>query len=434
MILIYSSKITNRLKYAFRLIFTDILGVEVKFTIDPDEFKSFDGPKIVYDNHSQGNELFFQSKAILFDSDIKDYSINVFEWEDLKVIFPSGRLSALPFDPFAASFYFATRYEEYLPHIKDHFERFDAKESLAFQKGFLQKPMVNIYAEKVKQVVLQRFPGFAFPEKKYSFIPTIDVDNAFAYKEKGIVRTVGAYAKDIINLDFNNLLTRTNVLLGRQQDPYDTYEYQLALQKKYNLKPIYFFLLADYGVNDKNVPVQSRELQSLIKSLADYAEIGIHPGFNSYKNLKKLSQEHQRLEKILNREISKSRQHYLRLTIPETYRNLIELDIINDYTMGYASQIGFRAGICCAYHFYDLDMDVETPLVIHPFAVMDATLKFYMKVRPETAIDYIKPLVNEIKAVNGTFISLWHNESLSNEKEWKGWRMVYEELIEYANP
>jgi len=45
----------------------------------------------------------------------------------------------------------------------------------------------------------------------------------------------------------------------------------------------------------------------------------------------------------------------------------------------------------------------------------------------------IKFIIDKVKKVNGTFISLWHNESLSEKWRWKGWRIVYDRLLEYAS-
>jgi hypothetical protein len=77
-------------------------------------------------------------------------------------------------------------------------------------------------------------------------------------------------------------------------------------------------------------------------------------------------------------------------------------------------------------------MEEETKLRIHPFAVMDGTLRDYMMLSAEEAVVEIKKLIKEVKAVNGTFISLWHNESLSNQLRWTGWQKVYEELLTAA--
>ena len=65
---------------------------------------------------------------------------------------------------------------------------------------------------------------------------------------------------------------------------------------------------------------------------------------------------------------------------------------------------------------------------------MEGTLRDYMNIEANEAMDVIKPLIDEVKAVNGTFISLWHNESLSNAKRWVGWHKVYENMIREALP
>ena len=100
--------------------------------------------------------------------------------------------------------------------------------------------------------------------------------------------------------------------------------------------------------------------------------------------------------------------------------------------MGFAEYPGFRAGTCTPYFFYDLDEEVERKLLIVPFQLMDATLKYYMHSDIEQAKEEAKKIIDEVKAVKGTFISLWHNESLSDSDEWAGWRKVYEDLLSYA--
>jgi hypothetical protein len=432
MLLIYTSKITARSRYVFRLFFFELLGGEFRMTDNQEEFVAWTGPKFSYGVSSVADELHFASHPLLFESGIKEQPAEVFEWKGNKVFFPVGKKAILPFDPFAAAFYLVSRYEEYLPHIRDLYDRFDAKESLAWKNGFLTKPVVNHWALLVSEILKERFPEMAFKGQQYAYISTIDIDNAYAYREKGFMRTLGGYLKDLLKGDFGNIRDRTKVLFGFKRDPYDTYEFQFGIQKKYNLRTIYFFLVGDYGVNDKNLPIESRKFQSLIKTVGDYAQVGIHPSFGSNANPEKLKQEVNRLGRVLHREVTNSRQHFLKLSFPETYRNLIDLDITDDHTMGFANEIGFRAGICSTFNFYDLDLEMETRLRIHPFAVMDATLKYYMKVPPDEAIQAILPLIEEVRKVNGTFISLWHNESLCDEKQWAGWLSVYEEMTKLA--
>ncbi len=432
MLLIYTHKITHRNKYIFNLIFKDTLGIDFTLTSELEQFKAAEGAKISYTNNPIGDELFFTSRNLLFETGITEQNISVFEVNESKVFFATGKASALPFDVFAASFYLVSRYEEYLPHIRDEHDRFDAKDSLAFTNGFLHKPLVNIWAIWVRDLIRKKFTSIIFPEKKYQFVSTIDIDNAYAYREKGFTRSVGGYLKSISKFDFTEISERTRVLLGLDKDPYDTYEFQLDTIKKYKLKTIYFFLLGDYGVNDKNLPIESKRFQSLIKMLGDYAQIGIHPSYGSNKSSTQLQKEVERLSKVLHRDITQSRQHFLKLTLPETYRNLIDLDITDDYTMGYASQVGFRASICTGFNFYDLDRELETKLKVHPFAMMEGTLKYSMKVAPQDAMKKIEPLIDEVRKVDGVFMSLWHNDTLNDRNTWAGWKAVFEKMVQYA--
>ncbi|MGQ0828160.1 MAG: DUF7033 domain-containing protein [Bacteroidota bacterium] len=284
MLLIYTHKITHRNKYIFNLIFKDILGIDINLTDDADAFKKYNGAKLSYTNNPLGDELFFTSRNLLFETGVSEQNISVFEYNAYKVFYATGKASALPYDVFAASFYLVSRYEEYLPHIRDEYDRFDAKDSLAFMNGFLQKPVVNTWALWIKELLQKKYPQLAFPEKKYEFISTIDIDNAYAYREKGFTRSLGGYLKSLSTFAFGEIAERTRVLLGLQKDPYDTYDFQLEILKKYKFRSIYFFLLGDYGVNDKNLPIESKKFQTLIKMLGDYTEIGIHPSYGSNKS------------------------------------------------------------------------------------------------------------------------------------------------------
>ena len=430
--LIYAPQLTNRLRYTMDLVIRDLVGIDYELTNDADRFGFYTKPKFNYSTKPFGEELFFYATDLLFEKKIRRQDLSVFDWNDTKAFFSTHPKYVLPFDPFAASFYMVSRYEEYLPFKHDKHTRFDAPECLAFQKGFLTKPVVNIYAMKIREILKTQFPELTFRERKYKYISTVDIDNAWAYKEKGFPRTTGALLRSLAELDFRQTGERLAVLFGKKKDPYDTYEQFFSIQRKYHHEMIFFFLLGDYAKNDKNVPHSNRKLQSLIKKIADYYEVGIHPSYESIEKPSRLKTEKHRLENIVRKEVTQSRQHFLRLSFPSTYRQLIDADIASDHTMGFAGEIGFRAGICTPFLFYDLDRETETSLRIHPFAVMEATLKYYMRIQPAEVMSYVGPLIREIRAVNGTFITLWHNESLSETKPWEGWSGVYEDIIKAA--
>ena len=429
-LLIYSEKSTSRLIYILKLFIGNLVGASFRLTHDEKEFITYTGHKLTYSDAPFGNEPFIFASRILFEKGIEDQQINVFEWQSVPVFFGTHPKYEIPFDPLAASFYLVSRYEEYLPHIKDKHLRFIPTQSLAYQRGFLDKPVVDIWAYKIRDLLKKAYPAIELKTHHYKFISTIDVDSAYAYKEKGLMRHFGAFALNLFELNFKKIGERLSVLIGIKKDPYDTYEYFLQLKKKYNLRQIYFFLVGNYGEYDKNVSIESSlRFQSLIKSIADYAEVAVHPSYSSNDDSAELKKEIRRLSKVLKREVIKSRQHYLKVIFPITYRNLIENDIKEDYSMGYASEIGFRASICRPFMFYDLDLDTETKLLLSPFMLMDNTLKDYMKLSPDEAIERAVKLIAEVKKVNGTFVTLWHNHSVNEMDEWTGWRRVYESII-----
>lgn len=436
MLLIYTHKITPRIKYIFKLIFTGIYKIKINITDKIEEYESYNEAKIIYsDKKHNTDDLFFLCSEILFQKGIHEPDIRVFNYKDIPVIFSTGSVSALPYDPFSAAFYFASRYEEYLPHIKDAHNRYKADQCLAYRNNFLHIPVVNHYAQHVLELVLQKYPELNYKKPKFKFTPTIDVDVAYAFKDRDIFRTIGGYGLSIIEQNLKKIKQRTNVLLGIEEDPYDTFDYLLRFFKERNLTPYFFFLYAEYAKYDKNISIYSENFKQLIKSLSDNAKIGIHPSYASNNDESLLKKEHKKLSSVVNYEIKHSRQHFLKLTLPDTYRALIELDITDDFTMGYASRPGFRAGICTSYRFYDLDLEYETPLTIHPFTYMEGAFKDYLNLSINDTVKEIEKLTDAVKNVNGHLITLWHNESVSNQDRWTGWRKVFENTIDYAlNP
>jgi hypothetical protein len=54
-----------------------------------------------------------------------------------------------------------------------------------------------------------------------------------------------------------------------------------------------------------------------------------------------------------------------------------------------------------------------------------------LRTSPEQSLSMIKKIIDNVKLVDGHFISLWHNETWSEYKEWKGWSKLYEKMLEY---
>ena len=432
MLLIYTIKVTPRLQYIADLLLRELLELDFEFTNSTIRFYQYDGPKINYSKEKTDEEIFIHSHSLLFETDIKQQRLEYSEHHGVATIFSSDNEGDLPYDPFAAAFFFVSRYEEYLEFKEDKYKRYRAEKGAAYYKGFHGVPVVNHYAQHLKQILQKRFPDLVFPSKEYQFILTYDIDQAYKFSNLNWYRMYGGFLKATIKRDKDFIIQRKKVLSGSEQDPFNTFDFQFRLNNKYRIYPIYFFLMANYGSLDKNNVWNSYGMKQLIKNISDKYLIGIHPGFKSFDKPKNLEMEIARLNAVTGKQIVRSRQHFLRLKFPDTYRNLIEHGIEEDYTMGHPNILGFRAGIASPFYFFDLRRDETTSLRVFPFAAMDSTLHYYMKVTPESALDELKLLVDEVKKIQGTFIFIAHNDLIGKQSLWKGWQPFYEEFIQYA--
>jgi len=428
MLLVYTHKITPRLTYTFKHICKRILQLDVKFTSKVEDFIAHDSLKMSYTKQPLSNELFIRSHSLLFESGLSDLSINVQTWESTKGFFATGERSDLPYDIFAASFYLLSRYEEYLPHVKDEFGRFMAKESLGYLNRFLNQPVVDIWAYKLRDLLLKKFPDYKFEDRVYTVIPVIDVPMAYYYRQKGLLRTIGGTLSDIGRFKIRQLYQRYSVLMGFQKDPYDTFKWIITKQKQFKHKFMVMFLLGNYSTYDKSINVNKKEFVSLIKSVADYCRVGLKASYFALDDITILKKEKQKIESITKRELEAVRHSFSKLNLPKSYRNLIELEIHQDYTMGYVDTLGFRAGTCTPFQFYDLDYEVQTPLQINPYQCMDFALLKYQSQLDKT--EHLQKLINEIKAVEGTFTPIFHNYTFSDSDRWGGFKSLFNLILE----
>lgn len=433
MILFYTENITSRLEYIVDFVFKAVLQVDFLITTDVRLIAKHNDVVINYSSNNVIKGIQILPSSLLFETNIKEIKEDVFEWEGVKVFFKTNLDSKIPFDLFSAGFYLLSRYEEYLINSKDKYDRFIAEDSIAFQYGFHSIPIVDIWILKLKQIILDEYPQSDIPIRKFNFIPTIDIDNAWAYKHKGKFRTFGGIVRSILKVEIGDLLKRIGVLVFRKKDPYDNYSYIESLHKKNNLDPVYFFLLRNNGKYDTSHDVNNKNFKKLINDISKKSHVGIHPSFTSNSNASLIKEETAILSNFVHRKIIKSRNHFLRIRFPHTFNALVKIGIEQDYSIGYSSQSGFRSGTCTIHKFYNVKRNKILDLEIIPFQVMDATLKYYLKLKPIEAINHIKSIVKEVVKVDGTFVSIWHNESLSNRGKWKNWRPVYEELIAECN-
>jgi len=405
--IVYSEHRSHRLDYVCEFIFNHALNVKVLLTDDRNLFHASSHFKINYSNKTLSGVFQIAPQGILFEKEILQ--------EKPQAIFKNDFIYFFDEDVFASVFYFISRYEEWQSFQPDTHQRFEAKQSLLFQYGFHLKPVLDVWILEFKNALVNFYPDINFPEKEFKVISTIDVDNLFAFKAKGFLRTLGASVKDLLKADFQNFHERFSVLIGKKKDPFDIYESvsEFCLQ---NQIPLFFFFLLKTGtVYDRTVNPRTKVFQSVFEILKkNQANIGIHPSYNSAFETNLLEEEINLLSEKAGQKIDFSRQHYLRFDIRSTPNELSKNGIVADFTMGFASSIGFRAGTSLPFYYYDFLTEKKGELLFVPFCAMDGAYFVYNNMDAETTFNSLLNIATEIKKVNGIFISVFHERTFYN--------------------
>ena len=325
----------------------------------------------------------------------------------------------LPEDDFLlAVFYLYARLDEYFPEHFDNLGRFQSRCAIQSSWSGVQIPYIDYWR---KALLTQLNLNDVFVSSKTL---TVDVDSAFAFANKGAYRTLGGILKDAVSGRFSQLLDRLKVVLLGKKDPYDTYDWIAQQMENSEWNLIYFLLVADFSRYDIGLPFEQKHFRNWMIDLAKTNHVGWHPGFASHDSEIKWNVERSRMSKVLSGPVEKVRMHYLKMNLPITYGRLIREGIAQDYTMGFAEMVGFRAGTSRPFHWFDWEHNERRNLEIIPFCYMEDTFRSYMKYSPEQAMESIDELKNMIKETNGNVCILWHNSSVSEYREWRNWRNV----------
>lgn len=407
---VYTQKESPRLSYVLDFIKTQ-WGIPFYVTIDEPTFEDVEAAKINY-THKKTVGIQVPPQKLLFETEVKLFDFTNLEHDYLAMIF-----------------FLLTRYEEYVVEDRDEYDRFPSSASYLAKTNRLNLPWVDVLIENLKKSLLDKYPSLKFKEKQAQKQLTIDIDQAYLYKNKGFKRFVGANLRDALKFDFKTIVQRKLTYFGFKKDPWDVYAEVKSWFDKTDQQPIVFFQVGDYGEFDKNVHYQNSGFRHLIQRVAKWAEIGLHPSYQSNVDMDALKEEKNRLGKIVHQAITKSRQHFIKLNIPTTYYQLLSIGITDDYSMGFPDDVGFRAGTAHTFNWYDLNNETVTDLRIHPFCAMDVTLKNYLMLSPAQAIKLLNELYQTIAHTGGCFRLICHNESLSGYQEWKEWDEMLKKFI-----
>ncbi|MBS3915668.1 MAG: polysaccharide deacetylase family protein [Bacteroidetes bacterium] len=407
-----------RLQYVLEEIFKHRLGMQYRVTQNISEYEGInDGIKINYSVIPRSG--FHIIPVTLLKEEAVNESLPEFDMGgSFPVLFPTN--SAFGFDIFSMVFWFLCRYEEYQTHDTDKHGRFLPGKFIP--EPFRSLPIIDIALNAFYQEIGVQLVN------KYGVYPTLDIDIAFAHKGRTPLVWLGGLLRYFLIGDWTKAKERIQVLFGKS-DPYDSFDYMIDTLKGNPHNCRFFIQVSDRGLYDKSIAISNPSFSKIVTRIASQFETGIHPGYEAGQTADGIQKEKIRLEKHIGKTITRSRHHFLKVKLPETYRNLLQAGITHDYSMGYADRLGFRAGTGQSFRFFDLLKNESTELVVHPFCAMDVSLKNYLELHLNDAGKAMQELNETCRKHHTPFCFIFHNESLSNSGDWDGYRSIFEKCL-----
>ncbi|MCB0534967.1 MAG: polysaccharide deacetylase family protein [Saprospiraceae bacterium] len=340
----------------------------------------------------------------------------------------SDRVIRCGIDLIASTFFMLSRWEEYAWPERDQFDRFPAEYALAFRAGFLDRPVVNEYADLFWGMLLRL--GWNQPRRAmaYRLHLSHDVDHPLLWPSPlhrlrtlaGSVRRPGGFgeAKWWLQQHF-----------FAKKDPYDVFDTLMDISEKNGLVSHFNFLGERPKTADCYYSLAHPFVRNLLQKITDREHvIGFHPSREAHADAAQFESELESLRQIAPQEVTTGRQHYLCFSAPETWRRWAKSGMHWDSTLGYPEAEGFRCGICCAFPVFDFLKREVLPLREKPLIAMDVTLAQYRNYNPEQAFEKLTHLNRQVKKHRGEFVLLWHNSSW-NTYFWTPWQAVYRDFV-----
>lgn len=371
--------------------------------------------------------------------------------EDLPVIFgsPSCR-EVLPdhlelgLDIFGSVFFMLSRYEEAVVSTRDSLDRFPASASIAGRNGFLDRPIVDEYIELLWAVLARLVPGLTRRANNFRISPSHDVDEPSRDAFRGLAAVLKESAGDFLKRrNFGRAVAGPWHWLHGQRalhpdDEYNTFDRLMDESEARGTRSTFFFMAgASNPAFDRRYGLRHPAMRRLIRRIHDRGHlIGLHPSFETYRDAGLLSREADTLRDTLRllgirQDRLGARMHYLRWSLPHTWRALVEAGLDFDASLGFADAPGFRCGTCHEYRAFDVLSERAMDLTVKPLIAMDVTVmddKYLGLGATPQAHEVLSRLRRRCEAVGGDFSLLWHNNELCRPGSWDLYRSALGEV------
>ena len=300
------------------------------------------------------------------------------------------------------------RREESDSQVRDTYDRFPASGGIAARHGFLSRPIVDEYGLAFRQVLQVLIPGWQPSPRKAAVKLSHDIDQVgipFSLKSTlghvAVRRAPYASARDFLS-------SASDVEPGYLQ----SVRRICQISSRYGLKSALYWKASAPGPFDTGYDIGHPKIAQVIGWAKDEGiELGVHPGYETFRSRQTLREEVQRVRKAIGTEAMGGRQHYLRWC-PEAWADWESCGLAYDSSVGFADHAGFRCGTCWPYLPWLWHEDRCADLLEIPLLVIDSALVHYMKLNPRQSFEFVRELLTKCGLVGGVFTLLWHNTGL----------------------
>jgi hypothetical protein len=339
----------------------------------------------------------------------------------------------LPIDIFGSAFFMLTRYEEIVNLDRDEHDRFPAHASLAFQEGFLDRPIIDEYVEVLWEAMNRLWPCLSRKERKFEMKVSHDVDAPSRYGFLTIPQTIRAMGGDIllrrkIGTALQGCWYQSKSKNGiHKSDPYNTFDVIMDMSERHNLVSAFYFKCGrTHPAYDAQYEIEHPAIRKLLRCIHDRGhECGLHPSYGAYQVPQTIVNEANRLRRVCDEEGIRQtewggRMHYLRWETPTTIYGWEQAGMTYDSTLSFADHAGFRCGTCHEYPAFDPVSRISFNLKIRPLIAMECTVmdeKYMGLGLTPSAYEKFVQLKQACRTVCGTFTLLWHNRRFTTHQE-----------------
>lgn len=375
--------------------------------------------------------------SVIGEKSIPVYRDNI-EESGKPLIYEENGNIVFNFDILYSAFYILTCSEEIGSTELDQWGRFPASASHAYKNNYLHRPVVDEYAEILWYCTKKLYPGLHRAERKFEMMLTHDVDEPFESLFKPAWRMVRSFGSDVlrkrdIRLAVDRVHRWFQVKNGRlERDCLYNFDRIMDMDEAAGCKGAFYFIPDCSGKMNGDYNLEHPAIRRLIRHISERGhEVGYHGSFDTYLDEEKTKREVSRLKEIARQEgVDQTRwggrQHYLRWSAPQTWRNYEVAGLDYDTTLSFADAAGFRCGTCRPYRVFNSEKRRSLKLVEYPLVVMECSIfaPQYMGCSYDDAYEYISQLKLQCRQYKGVWVLLWHNSCLKTGVQCEFYRNV----------